>query len=701
MQIEDINETIGMKYVTPQKVSFSPCGKFIAYLSSEINNRYNELFIYKISDDSHTKIASRQLGITEDDKLSIHTLMQRERERTYSYGINAYTWNNKDSSICFSNEFTIYTFTQSSHESTVLYEHSYPIINYKLSPNGEKIGFTSTDGLWVLSIKDKKIEQLTETFEENITNAISNQLIWEELSRKDSFWWSSDSCSMLIETIDYTDVENINIPINSTETECHYYIFPGGRIPTFMLKQINVDKTVIHQEHINYDGYIYEVKMIKNGFLISFLSRDQRELRTYIYDKGIMTLINIVDDDKWINTNPFTQLSDNNTLIYIKENIDDNSIIFKDITNSSTSKIISGNIQELLYAKNKILIYSENHNNGKDKRIYIKNLVSNEINRICDQDGINNAIVSPCGKNIIIINDSLIKPPTLRLISIKNNNSLLIYPSKGNNEDSITPEEFTFKSRSGKDINGLLYKPMNMTQKHPLLLMVYGGPHVQLVRNSWNLSTDKRAKFYAEKGFFVVKIDNRGTWGKNRAFENEIYLNLGQLEIEDQVAGINYLCEIHKEIDVSNIAVFGWSYGGYMSIRCITHFPHIFKVAVAGAPVVNWELYNAIYTERYMGVPKKLSNQTTSSIVNKKGYKSSSALNNIEKMTGNLLVIHGLRDENVHFNHTKTLVKELLNQNKNINLISIPNERHGLRDLKTATYIETVIYNHIKESLDI
>jgi dipeptidyl-peptidase-4 len=253
-----------------------------------------------------------------------------------------------------------------------------------------------------------------------------------------------------------------------------------------------------------------------------------------------------------------------------------------------------------------------------------------------------------------------------------------------------SPEFFNFSTADGTILHGMLYHPPDSYGKgpHPTIVCVYGGPHVQQVTHSWFSTVDMRAQYLRTKGFLVVKIDNRGSARRGQAFEGAIKHNLGDIEVQDQVAGVKWLVE-RGVTDPLRVGIYGWSYGGYMALMCLSRAPDLFQVAVSGAPVTHWDGYDTCYTERYMGLPTD----------NPDGYDVSSVMAHVANITGKLLLIHGLIDENVHFRHTARLINALIKAGKQYDLLVFPDERHMPRRLEDRIYLERVIGNYFAQNL--
>nr|XP_022905301.1 dipeptidyl peptidase 9-like [Onthophagus taurus] len=229
-------------------------------------------------------------------------------------------------------------------------------------------------------------------------------------------------------------------------------------------------------------------------------------------------------------------------------------------------------------------------------------------------------------------------------------------------------------------------------QKYPTVLNVYGGPEVQLVSNTFKGMRQLRMHMLAARGYCVVAIDSRGSQHRGLGWEGHLKGRMGTVELEDQVEVLKWLAESLKCIDMDRIAIHGWSYGGYLSLMGLAHYADVFKIAIAGAPVTNWSLYDTGYTERYMDLPDQ----------NPQGYLEGSVLNYVNKFPeqeNRLLIIHGLIDENVHFYHSSQLISALVKAGKPYSLQVYPNERHSLRHLDASKHYETTLLSFLQNHL--
>jgi len=223
---------------------------------------------------------------------------------------------------------------------------------------------------------------------------------------------------------------------------------------------------------------------------------------------------------------------------------------------------------------------------------------------------------------------------------------------------NVLPVELVnFKDKDGTLFYARLIRPAGFEagKKYPAIVQVYGGPGAQGVRNSW--SGADLDQMYANQGFVVWQMDNRGSTGRGHAFETPIFHNLGPVELADQIAGVEYLVSLGF-VDRERIGISGWSYGGFMTLNALLNAPDVFRAGIAGAPVTDWHNYDTIYTERYMGLPKD----------NRDGYKNTALPQRAKNLKGKLMIAHNLEDDNVLFQNTVQMIDALEREGKQFEL---------------------------------
>lgn len=251
------------------------------------------------------------------------------------------------------------------------------------------------------------------------------------------------------------------------------------------------------------------------------------------------------------------------------------------------------------------------------------------------------------------------------------------------------PELFEIPAGDGSPLYGRLIKPRNFdpTKKHPVLVYVYGGPHIQLVRNTWMAGAPMWMYWFAEQGYIIATIDNRGSSNRGLEFEQQTYRKLGEVEMEDQKAMLDYLVSL-PYIDNERMAIHGWSYGGFMTINMLLTFPGTFQAGVAGGPVCDWGYYEVMYTERYMDTPES----------NADGFKRSSIVERAPRLKDDLLVIHGTEDNVVVWQHSQAFVKSCIDAGVQLDYFIYPGHPHNVRG-KDRVHLMTKVLTYIDERI--
>ena len=258
----------------------------------------------------------------------------------------------------------------------------------------------------------------------------------------------------------------------------------------------------------------------------------------------------------------------------------------------------------------------------------------------------------------------------------------------------VSKEFFTFTTSDGVELNGWMMKPANFdpNKKYPVIMHQYSGPGSQQVIDRWNIGSRSDGGMFetymAQQGFISVCVDGRGTGGRGAEFEKCTYMNLGVKEARDQVETALYLGTL-PYVDANNIGIWGWSFGGYTTLMAMSEGTPVFKAGVAVAAPSDWRFYDTVYTERFMRTPKE----------NMEGYEASSAMNRADKLHGELLLIHGTADDNVHLRNASEYSEALVQADKQFDMHIYTNRNHGIRGGNTTKHLLTRVVNHFIEHL--
>jgi dipeptidyl-peptidase 4 len=328
----------------------------------------------------------------------------------------------------------------------------------------------------------------------------------------------------------------------------------------------------------------------------------------------------------------------------------------------------------------------------RERHFYRARLDGTGRTRLTQEDGTHRGFLSPDGRFYADTWSDVKTPPHLVVSSVdgrrrhpvaEDRSAALLEYARG------SVEWVNLLARDGKALHAMLVKPANFdaARRYPVVLSVYGGPHAQTVTNSWD-AVSPLEHLLASRGFLVWSLDNRGSAGRGLAFESPLFRDMGRIELEDHLVGVDYLKSL-PGVDPARIGIFGWSYGGYLTLYAVTHAPGVFKAAVAGAPVTDWSFYDSIYTERYMRTPT----------ANPQGYETSSPLKKAGALDAALLLLHGTADDNVHLANTIAFVDALTKAGRPYSLLLHPREMHGFRDKANRTARDAAVLRHFETYL--
>src|SRR5690606_31729547 len=305
------------------------------------------------------------------------------------------------------------------------------------------------------------------------------------------------------------------------------------------------------------------------------------------------------------------------------------------------------------------------------KHLYALNYRNGSMRRLDKEPGVHQAVVSQDGKLIL---DVFSNAQTPRIANVIDNKGKLVKqvlkasdPLAGYQRPKV--EDLTIAGADGTALFGKLIYPTNFdpAKKYPVIYYLYNGPHVQLVQNSYPASGNLWYELMAQKGYIVFTMDGRGSANRGLAFEQAIYRQLGTVEMEDHLRGVEYLKSL-SFVDTARMGIHGWSYGGFMTTSFMLRQPDIFKVGVAGGPVLDWRMYEVMYTERYMDTPEE----------NPQGYADNNLLTQVKNLKGKLLMIHGAQDDVVVWQHSMKFIKACVDNGVQLDYFVYPGHAHNV-----------------------
>jgi len=606
-----------------------------------------------------------------------------------------------------SRQAPFYLYNVATKKITALAGNSYHLRNVKLSPDGKNVGFVRDHNIYVVNLATGKEKEINNDGTDNILNGEFDWVYEEEFGLANAWRWSPDGKKIAFWRVDQTRVKVFHLVdemgIYNTVFNLKY---PKAGEQNSIIKigvaDLTNGKTSWMDIGKNDDIYIPRIYWTNSSSKLAILrlNRLQNHLEMLMANSSTgesKTIITDSDSD-WVDIQDDIQfLKNKNEIIWTSEKSGYRHIYLYDYSGSLIKQITNGN-----WEVSSVAGVSENDGwcyfyGKKDspiqQNIYRVKLDGTNLERISKEDGWHDAVFSPDYKYYIDYYSN-VKTPTKTVLR-KSDGTLISVLEENNihalkNYNMVYPEFLKVKTSDGVELNAYMIKPYNFdpNKKYPVIVYGYGGPGSQMVVDQWGGSRTLWHQFMTEHGFIIFCIDNRGTGGRGKAFKDLVYHDLGNWAVHDQIEGAKYLASL-PYVDASRLGFWGWSGGGYLTLMMMTKAAGYFKVGVAVAPVSDFHLYDAPWTERYMGLPKD----------NAEGYKSASVFTYADKLNGKLLMIHGTTDDNVHFQNTLQLVNKFEKDLKQFDFMVYPNRNHRISGGNTQLHLFTKITNYFLDNL--
>ncbi|MCC5945576.1 MAG: DPP IV N-terminal domain-containing protein [Bernardetiaceae bacterium] len=529
-----------------------------------------------------------------------------------------------------------------------------------------------------------------------------------EFGIKKGTFWSPDGEFLAFYRVDHTPVTDyalVNYETTPAGAKPIKYPMAGAASHHAQVGVYNVQqKTKIYlQTGEPKEQYLTNISWSPDSktVYVAVIDRNQRECKLNAYDaqsgKFLKTLF-IESDEKYIEPQYGMSFIPNNPKQFIWQSRRDgfNHLYLYDTDGKMIRQLSKGKgeVSKLLGfdEKSKEVFFMAAIESPLEQQVYASQIANGKQRKITKAKGVHDAILHPSGKYLIDTYSNLETPNRIEIIDTEKGNILQTLldaknPLLGYKTGEISLHEL--KADDGTTLYARMIKPVDFdpNKKYPVMLYVYGGPHVQLIENRWMGGANLFMQFMANQGYVVFTLDNRGSSGRGLAFEQATFRNLGQKEMADQMQGVAFL-KSQNFVDAERIGVHGWSYGGFMTISLMTTHSDIFKAGVAGGPVIDWKFYEIMYTERYMDSPEQ----------NPEGYAKTSLLDKVHLLRNPLLIIHGLQDDVVVPQHTRAFVNECIKQGVLLDYFPYPNHEHNVRG-RDRLHLNKKIYRYFEDYL--
>lgn len=579
-----------------------------------------------------------------------------------------------------------------------------------LSPNAQQVAFVFENNVYIQDLRDGEVRQITEDGMINaIINGTTDWVYEEEFSLVQGIYWSAEGNYLAYYRFDESEVPEYTLPFyyddlyphwvtykypkvgaKNSEVSIHIYEIKSGRIADVALPAGN--------------EYVPRIKWTRQDdqLCVMTMNRHQNELQLRLADAQTGNARVLLEE-----TNPYyldvqddlTFLPDGDHFIWTSEKDGFNHIYLYDMQGNQVRQLTSGNYDVTLFygydPAHDLIYYQAAEASPLQRQVYVIKLDGSGKRAINGSAGTHEAQFSHTFDYWVDTYSRINQPAVYTVLDREGHAVRVIednhHVTELQKEYGVTPVDFfTFKTPEEVTLNGWMIKPANFdpAKKYPVFMFLYGGPGSQQVLDNWRGQNYWWFQSLAQKGYIVACVDNRGTGARGQEFKKITYKQLGHYETIDQIAAARFLGSL-SYTDPARIGIFGWSYGGYMSSLCVLKGNDVFKMGIAVAPVTNWKWYDNIYTERYMQTEEE----------NPSGYRDNSPVYFADRLKGAYLLVHGLADDNVHFQHTAEMANALIAANKQFETYFYPNRNHGIYGDNARTHLYTKMTNFILNNL--
>ena len=673
----------------PGEVQFAPDGRAITYLFSGEGSLVRSLWHHDLLTGERSMIAGPLDQTTSEEALSRDEQLRRERTRTTGLGVTSYAWASASAEPTLLVPIAGGLFVATGGESAIGV-HPVPgvegAIGPLLSPDGSLISYSHDGDLCVVPVAGGSPRRLTDDTEPGVFNGLAEFAAAEELGRFEGAWWSADSTAIAYAHVDERGVPPTTIPhASGTEPETHHYPFAGGPNAHVSLRVSSLAGSGIREVALDMAADDYLARVLPHpagGWLAAVLPRRQRTLAWYrVRADGSAQRLWVEEAEPWLNLDDDTRPLADGRILRSSERSGFRHLELRAASGELERVLTAGawvvtGVIAIDSTRNEVL-FTGTRDGVTERHLYAVSLDANapvrDPERLTAEPGWHAPVASPDGARWIDTWSDLEHAPRVT-VTDRDGPSTLIHGSSTTAADEglDPPELIELLAADGETtLHGAVYRggrDRDAAAMSPCVVWVYGGPHSQYVMRSWTLTVNGLRQYLAGAGATVVMVDNRGTYFRGKSFEAPLAGQLGWTEVADQAAMLGQLAE-RGVVAPGGAGIVGGSYGGFMVILAMALEPERFPVGVAIAPVAEWSGYDTAYTERYLGTPE----------ANPTAYRWSSALEQAAAVRGDLLLIHGTADENVHLRHSQQLLEGLREAGHVVELVELPEQRHRTR----------------------
>ena len=680
-----------------KKAQISPDGKMVTVLQGRADNAaQQDLWAYDLETGAGKLLVSSTDLLDAPEVLSAEEKNRRERMREKGAGIIAYSWDSAGKQILFPLGGDVFVYNLQSGQATQVTNTDGFETDARISGSGDFVSYVRDNDLYMTRFENGRETRLSFGANDLVRNATASFVVQEELARSTGYWVSPTQKYVAYSQIDESPIaieHRIEYSAGGIENIAQRYPFAGTDNATVKLaiKPLKGGEALWADIGDNPDIYLARVYWSKNGkhLYVGILSRDHKTLTMLDIDPatGKSRVMFEETSQTWINVRGDFKALDDGGFLWSSERSGFWHIYRYDAQGKNPVQITKGDWPvskvNCIDEQGQKIYFTGWQTTALEQHIYSIGFDGDNLKQLSKGAGIHNASFAANCSAYIGTYSTKSTPPQTR--AYKNDGTPLIWLNENKLDSThpyapylashIEPEFGQLNAPDGTPMDYMIYKPKDMKPgvKYPAVTIVYGGPGVQRVDKGWN-NKIFLAQMLADNGFVVFQMDNRGATKRGKAFEDHLYRSMGKTEVIDQSIGAEFLKSL-PYVDAKRMGVYGWSYGGYMTLHMLAQTDH-YKAGVSGAPVTDWALYDTAYTERYLGDPRPDNPNYTQG-----AYETASVFAHLDGLTEPFLLIHGMADDNVVFRHSIKLMAEMQKRGRqNMHIMTYPGEKHGFRN---------------------
>jgi dipeptidyl-peptidase-4 len=708
----------------PRLLKLAPDGARVTFLRGRDDDQNRlDLWEYRIADGSTRRLVDADLLAPGAETLSDEEKARRERARIAAFsGIVEYFHAPDGGAILFPLNGGLYLFDLRQREGNPLRTLTRAEDGFatdpRISPRGRYVSFVRGGALWAIDLQANREWRLSPVAEGTVSYAVAEFVAQEEMDRLTGYWWAPDESAVA-----YTRIDEAAVPLErrfeiyADRTAVIEQRYPAAGKPNVGIALFVQSIPTAAKDSAaelpaataidlgpEADIYLTRVNWI-DGDRLSFQrqSRDQRRLDLLLHDlrDGQQSTLLTETSRTWINLHDDLRfLPRSDSFLWSSERSGRRQLYLYGLDGKLKRQVTDTPwaIENVLALDSrKRIVYV--HAPGPDalqKHVFAQRLDGGQARQITEGEGWHEAVFAANASVFVTTHSAPDTPPRVRLFAADGDERAVLEANALDADHAyapfraahILPEFGTLTAADGQTLHYAVFKPAGFdpARRYPAIVRFYGGPGRQFVRRDWTVGintgvTDLLSQFWAQRGFVVFALDNRGTPRRGKTFEDPLFRRMGTLEVADQRVGLEWLAA-QPGVDAQRIGAFGWSYGGYLALMLLAKSGDLVHAGAAVAPVSDWSLYDTHYTERYMDHPD----------ANVDGYRAGNVLAHADAIRGKLLLVHGMADDNVLFTNSTALMAALQARAFPFELMTYPGGKHGL--------VGTPIRTHVYEAID-